>query len=202
MTLKTKSSDAVSSILNMSGRRGFISRVCGAAVTTALVSTTGRSLLMPVVAETTEAAELSNTNSRINQAYKMREKAARYQRDLPVPNNSRNGDEELYPTKIANYTKGLQHDDTGRVAPADYDALVNALATEDFTKIETLVLGGGLKLVNPQAGICFGLEGGDSHHFGIIAPPAFSSAQQAGEMAELYWHSPATYLSRATKPIL
>jgi membrane-associated phospholipid phosphatase len=190
MTLRIKSSEPVSSIRSTpSDRRRFLGRAGRAVVTTALAGTTGRPFLRGIATETAGPAESSNPHSRIEQAYEMREKAALYQRGLPVPNNSSNGDEELYPTKIASYTKALQHDDVGRVVRGDYDSFVNALTTGDFGKIETLVLGGGLKLVNPQAGVCFGLEGGDSHHFGIIAPPAFSSAEQAGELAELYWQA-------------
>ncbi len=190
MTLRIKSPDPVSSIRSPpSGRRHFLNRAARGLVTTAIVSTTARSVLNGFPTETAEAAGSSNTNSRIDQAFEMREKAALYQRSLAVPNDLSNGDEELYETKIANYTKALQHDGTGRVVRADYDAVVSALTTGDSDKLEKLTLGGGLKFVNPQAGVCFGLEGGDSHHFGLIAPPTFNSAEQAGEMAELYWQA-------------
>ena len=46
-----------------------------------------------------------------------------------------------------------------------------------------------MRLSNPQGGLGFGLEGSDSHYFTIAEPPKFASAQQAGEMAELYWQS-------------
>jgi hypothetical protein len=203
MTLRIKFSDPVSSIRSTpSGRRRFLSRAGRAVVTTALASTTGRPFLRGFATETAEAAGSSNGHSRIEQAYEMREKAARYQEGLPVPNNSTNGDEELYPNKIASYTKGLPHDEIGRVVPAPYHALVSALASGESVRIEKLELGGGLKLVNPQAGLCFGLEGADSHHFGIAAPPSFGSAEQAGEMTELYWQAlTLMFLSRAIKAI-
>ena len=57
---------------------------------------------------------------------------------------------------------------------------------DDF---EAIPLGGTTKLVNPQAAYAFELAGPDSHHLGIIAPPAFSSPWIAGEMAEAYWQS-------------
>jgi hypothetical protein len=119
----------------------------------------------------------------------MREQAARYQEGLPGPNNFTNRDEELYPNRIASYSKALPHDELGRVVPASYTELVSALEDGESARIERLQLGGGLKLVNPQAGLCFGLEGADSHHFELAAPPSFGSAEQAAEMTELYWQA-------------
>ena len=172
-----------------SGRRRFLSRAGGAAVATVIASRIGAPSLNSLAAETAGAPESSNPDARIDEAYEMREKAALYQKCLPVPNNLTNGDEELYPNRIANYAKALQHDDIGGVVPAAYTALTSALASGELAKIESLILGGTMKLSNPLAGLCFGLEGGDSHHFGMAAPPRFGSAEQAGEMAELYWQA-------------
>jgi hypothetical protein len=44
-----------------------------------------------------------------------------------------------------------------------------------------------MKLVNPCAGSCFGLQGADSHHLSIPAAPAVQTAWAADEMVELYW---------------
>ena len=43
------------------------------------------------------------------------------------------------------------------------------------------------KLVNPQAALAYALEGADSHQLKITAAPAFDTAEEAGEMIELYW---------------
>jgi hypothetical protein len=43
------------------------------------------------------------------------------------------------------------------------------------------------KLVNPQAALAFQMDGADSHHLGIRIPPAFASAEAAGEIPEDYW---------------
>lgn len=189
-TMRTNSSDTVvSSRPTSSGRRRFLGRAGGAAVATVVASRIGPPSVNPLGPETANAAETQKPRSRVDQAYEMREKAARYQKGLPVPNNATNGDEELYPSKIANYAKALPHDEIGRVDPAAYLALTSALASGEQAKIESLILGGGTKLSNPQAGLCFGLEGGDYHHFGIAKPPGFASAEQAGEMAELYWQA-------------
>jgi hypothetical protein len=43
------------------------------------------------------------------------------------------------------------------------------------------------RLVNPQAGLAFDLEGIDSHQLAAPCAPAFSSAEEIGEIAENYW---------------
>jgi hypothetical protein len=172
-----------------SGRRRFLGRACGAAIATVVASKTDPPILKPFATAVAEAGGSPTRHSRIEQAYEMREQAARYQEGLPGPQNFTNCDEELYPNRIANYTKGLPHDELGRVVPATYAELVGALENGDSARLEKLQLGGGLKLVNPQAGLCFGLEGADYHHFELAAPPNFASAEQAGEMTELYWQA-------------
>ncbi len=125
--------------------------------------------------------------TRRTQAYWIRVEAANANFLRPVPCHDSNGDEERYSTKIASFSKGLPHDSLGHVLPAAYDSLLHALATglpDDFEKIP---LAGVRKLVNPQAGQAFDLEGIDAHA-GYQAPaPAFASAQQAGEIVESYW---------------
>ena len=43
--------------------------------------------------------------------------------------------------------------------------------------------------MDPGSGYAYDLEGTDSHQLGLPPAPAFASAQQAGEMVELYWMS-------------
>lgn len=145
-----------------SGRRRFLGRACGAAIATVVASTSDQPILKPFATAVAQAGS-PNRSSRIEQAYEMREQAARYQEGLAAPSHSTNGDEELYPNKIASYSKALQHDEIGRVVPAAYSEFVSALASGESARIERLQLGGGLKLVNPQAALGFGLEGADSH---------------------------------------
>ncbi len=132
---------------------------------------------------------LVNPGDRTEQAYEMRLHAALVQKRLPHATQQTNGDEDLYPTRIASYSKSLPHTDTGEVDGDAYVALIRALSAGTTTAFQTLPLGGAMRLSNPQAGLGFGLEGGDSHYFVIVASPTFASAQQAGEMAELYWQS-------------
>ena len=48
-------------------------------------------------------------------------------------------------------------------------------------------MGGSVKLVNPQAGLAFDMEGLDSHQFRMPPAPALASAERAGEAVESYW---------------
>src|SRR5688572_20327808 len=121
------------------------------------------------------------------QAWQLRTEAARLERDRPLADHSTNGDEARYPGKIANYSKGLPHNALGEVDLAAYNTMLHALNTgapEDFERIPT---GGVTKLVNPQAGLAFAMQGSDSHATSMRPAPAFSSAEQAAEVAENYW---------------
>jgi membrane-associated phospholipid phosphatase len=48
-------------------------------------------------------------------------------------------------------------------------------------------MSGSAKLVNPQAGLAFDMQGPDSHALAMRAAPRFDSAEQASEIAENYW---------------
>ena len=137
--------------------------------------------------------------ARRNMARKVRDEAAEAEFLEPVPLHANNGDEARYPNKIGNATKGLRHDPhTGEVEIEDYDALLAALANGEFAAIESLATNGHLgcsdparqrRFVNPQSAYAFDLEGIDSHQLAQPPAPAFASAQEAGEMVELYWMS-------------
>jgi hypothetical protein len=63
------------------------------------------------------------------------------------------------------------------------------LNSQKHSDAENIIIGFGRKLVNLEAGFAYDLEGGDSHTFTAVPPPAFSSAQNAAEMIELYWQA-------------
>ena len=101
-----------------------------------------------------------------------------------------NRDEAAYhPTTVANFTKGLPHNALGEGERPAYEALLQALTTGQSAAFEAIPLGGQLLLANPQAAYAFELEGLDPHDLMIPAPPAFSSAEMAAEMVELYWQA-------------
>ena len=133
----------------------------------------------------------AETSERIRLGVAERESSVR------IPNHEDNGDEALYPSKIGNYSKNLKHDSTtGEVDPAAYEAMIAAISTGRFADFEALATNGHFgsadktvqrRLVNPGSGYAFDLEGTDSHQLKLAPAPAFASAQEAGEMAELYW---------------
>jgi hypothetical protein len=74
--------------------------------------------------------------------------------------------------------------------------MIAAISTGRFADFEALSTNGHFgasdpttqrRLVNPGSGYAFDLEGTDSHQLKLRPAPAFASAQEAGEMAELYW---------------
>ncbi len=107
----------------------------------------------------------------------------------PAPALPTNGDEDTYPTKIASYSKGLPHNDRGEVELPAYNAFLKALTTRQHADFEAVPLGGRVKFANPQAAYASTVEGLNLRSLALSAPPAFASAETAGEMVELYWHA-------------
>ena len=71
----------------------------------------------------------------------------------------------------------------GLVVPEAYAALRHAMSTADPADFDAIPRGGVAKLSNPQSAFAFQMDGADSHQLGIRVPPAFASAETAGEMA-------------------
>lgn len=146
------------------------------------------------------------SNRRASDCAKLRRDAAQTgllntPQNLQHPTNS---DEDLYPNKIGNYSKGLPHNNDGTVVLSAYQALVKAVnsgASQDFNAIP---LGGNRKLTNPQAGLAFDLEGLDAHALVQQPPPTFASREQAAEISENYWMAllrDVPYAEYSTSPI-
>ncbi len=172
-------------------RRAFLGQVSGAAAATLAAGLVGTPSRLDANAASMNAAGMApgEGHERRWQAYRRRHDAALAHSNLPLPTFPTNGDEELYPTKIANYTKGLPHNALGEVDLSAYTAFPKALTTGRPAAFEAIPLGGLVKFANPQAAYAFELEGDDPHQLDMIAPPAFSSAWTAGEMVELYWQA-------------
>ena len=126
-------------------------------------------------------------NDRRSRALQVRIQTAIAQRRRRVGRAETNGDEQALPSLVGNYSKGLPHDSLGEVDRSAYGALLRAVTSADFADFEAIPLGGTAKLVTPMAAFAFQLEGADSHALRIRACPSFSSEEQAGELAELYW---------------
>ncbi len=122
-------------------------------------------------------------------ARRLRVEAAELAMLRPQPDHPGNGEENLYPARIASYSKGLPHDARGLVVPAAYAMLRRALASRSPADFERIPMGtgGGRKLVNPQAGFAYSLAGTDSYALALPPPPRIDEPEHSGEMGELYW---------------
>jgi hypothetical protein len=131
--------------------------------------------------------------SRQSAALAVREEAAKIAFRRSVPSHLSNSEESDYRNSagelnyIANFHKGLNHNALGEVVAADYRAMVRALNTGSVDSFEAIPLGLGRKLTNPQSGLAFDLEGPDGHSLAMPPAPRIDSAENAAEMAELYW---------------
>lgn len=139
------------------------------------------------VAEAEELAPLDGDDRR-DRAYKVRQSAAIAEKQRPVLPGLTNGDEELYPNRIASFSKCLPHNTTtGEVDPAAYQTMLDAIESGQFAAFDAVPKAGTFRLANPLGGLGFNLEGPDNR--AVIAPPPhrLDSAELAAEMAELYW---------------
>lgn len=175
-------------------RRQFLGRVGTATAATIAAGTIGFEPLMSALGTGTAQAQKAEggISPRAQQAYDQRVAAAAAERDLPEAPQTPNGDETTYANKIGSFSKGLPHNNLGEVDLAAFNALVTAMNTGNPADFEAIPMGMGnpalqRKLVNPQSGLAFDMEGADSHHLVMPPPPAFNSAWQAAEMAENYW---------------
>ena len=145
---------------------------------------------------------------RANRALQIRIEAALRERAVPITGHPDNNDEERYRDQnyLGSFSKGLRHNpNTGEVNREAYRALRTAIESEQFSAFESLTPFLGCSspalqrpFVNPLAGNGFDLEASDPAQAAIIEngvtrpfspAPAFASAEEAGEMVELYWMS-------------
>jgi membrane-associated phospholipid phosphatase len=173
------------------GRRKFLGKCSGLTAATLAAGAIG---LEPFVASKRAEALAGDgrylfAEPRRKQAFKIRRDAAAEQRDLPLPTEIVNGDEVAFSTRIGSYAKGLPHNDLGQVDGLAFNLLLNACQTGRPADFEAVPLGGTAKQISPQAGLCYQLDGADSHHLSLATPPAFASAWEASEMVEVYWQA-------------
>jgi hypothetical protein len=128
-----------------------------------------------------------DTRQRRQRAFAIRRDAAIFQRDRASQTSIDNGDEQLYPNRIASFTKCLPHNQLGEVNLDAYNALISALASGRPQDFESIPLGGTVKFANPQASYCYSMVGADPAALASPPAPTFNSAETAGEMVEDYW---------------
>jgi hypothetical protein len=128
-------------------------------------------------------------DDRIKESYDLRVDAAKLELEQGTVRHPANGDEAQFPSGIANFTKGLAHDQFGETDVATYQNYLTALGAGSQAALEALTLGGKVPLINPLAGLAFDLEGTDSHQLAIPSAAPFPSAQRAAETVEVYWQA-------------
>lgn len=168
-------------------RRSFLGGVAGMAAGT-LAGGVG---LIAATAPAPEAGAIeiapTSPNQRRAAAHQLRVQASVAELQKGAIAHPTNGDEELYPNFIANFTKTLPHDGLGEVDVPSYLQLLDALESGDLAAFDAIPQGVGGALLNPLGGLAFTLDGADAPAIGVAPPPAFASAEMAAMGAELYW---------------
>jgi hypothetical protein len=141
------------------------------------------------IARVTANVGAKNTASRHDESLERRRAAALLRHRRRSPRDLTNGDEDRYPDRVGNYSKGLPHNDIGQVDSHAYDAMLAALRSGHSRDFARIPLVGTFNLVNPQAAFTFTLHGADSHDIDLAAPPPLDSAEAAADMVEVYWQS-------------
>jgi hypothetical protein len=169
-------------------RRSFLTSA-GIGATATAAAAIGPALLLPAGADATEddGDGDDHDGSRADRAFKVRLHAAKEEREIPIPPQINNGDEARYNNFIGSYSQGLPHNSIGEVDPNAYEALLVAVRSGNPSDFGNIPLGGTTKLVDPQGGLAFTLQGTDVGQLTIPPAPKLASAERAGEMVEDYW---------------
>lgn len=165
-------------------RRTFLKGIGAAALAVPLAA--GTAGAVPDVLSDPKSRTL-DIKARHNQAFQKRLKAASFDRKIKVPAHPTSGDEALYPSGIANFTKGFAHNSFGEIDQTAYAKYLAAVKTGKLADFEALPLGGNTPLVDPQAGIAFDLETCDASQNSIAAFSTLASPGFAAQMIEEYW---------------
>ena len=185
---RSNQNGAAAAAPNPLSRRSFFGRM---GASTALAAATGVGIptfLSSGIAKADDAdGDADDASSRRGRSYRIRKSAAIEERKIPTPSQISNGDEARYTNFIGNYSQGLPHNSIGEVDPAAYQALLTAVDTGKPSDFANIPLGGNTKLVDPQGGLAYDLEGTDSGQLTVPPSPKLASAERAGEMVEDYW---------------
>ncbi|HEX4954756.1 MAG TPA: vanadium-dependent haloperoxidase [Thermoanaerobaculia bacterium] len=149
----------------------------------------GLALAAGLPARGTKPADAAAGDPRLARAYAVRTQAAAKLLGRGPTQHRANGDEELYPDRAACFTKGLPHDEAGRVNPDSYRMYLRAIETGEQEAFHLLHLDAAARLANPQAAWAYDLIGPDASQPTVPAAPRLDSAEQAAEMVELYWQA-------------
>ncbi|MEM7101125.1 MAG: vanadium-dependent haloperoxidase [Pseudomonadota bacterium] len=110
----------------------------------------------------------------------------------PTQRSVDNSDEAKFAEDFrASFHKTLPQNDIGMVDRAAYLQLRSALIRADYNALAAVPLDplADRGLANPLAAYTYEMLGADSWALRMPAPPQFTSANQAGEMVEVYWQA-------------
>jgi hypothetical protein len=171
-------------------RRAFLKGIGAASATIPLaaIAASAASNRMPDVLSEPGSGQL-NLKARPPQAFSKRLAAAVDDLKVPTPNHPTNGDEALYPSGIANFTKGFPHNSFGEIVPSVYASYLAAVKTGKRADFDALTLGGTEPLVDPQAGLAYDLETYDPSQNAIPPFNTLTSPGLAAQMIEAYWQA-------------
>ena len=110
------------------------------------------------------------TNRRVMEAMQLRVAEAVDDAKVRAATNRDNGDEARYPNKGGTYTKGLPHDQYGRVDLNAYQIFKRALNSGDPSDFAAIPMGGTRTLNGPQAGLAFCLVALDNARSSRASP--------------------------------
>jgi membrane-associated phospholipid phosphatase len=148
----------------------------------ALFGAMALTLAMPVLADELDPL---TPMERHQQAYDYREAQAMANKNMLPASHPSNADETHVAKFQGQFHKTLPHDNKGIVDSTAYNTLLDAIHLGTLAAFEA-VPGGPVKLANPLAAQVYGLEGRDSHDYGMKPAPSLSSAETAAEMVEDY----------------
>ena len=180
-------------------RRGLTRRgMLGASAAAAFLAGAGGLAAAPALAGAADRAKFDGQRlvgfgpdaaQRRSAVFRMRVDAARANLQGFIGVQMNNGDEGRYADYRASFTKTLPHNAFGEVDPAAYQRLLAAIDSGEFDDFEQVPLSpqADRKLANPQGAWKYEITGWDSHETWMRPAPAFTSAETAAEMGEVYW---------------
>ena len=173
-------------------RRQFLGRVGAAAIVAGAMATPRTASAQSSGGTGGAAIPPGVSNPRVIESFELRVSEAINDALLGPAVNQNNGDDARYADKGGTYTKGLPHDQFGRVNLTAYASFKKALASGKFSDFENIIVGGTRTQNGPQGGLAFDLEAPDNVQFGqpqVPPAPTIASDQTATEMLEHYWAS-------------
>lgn len=169
-------------------RRAFLKGM-GAASLTLPIASIASGAHKPRMPDVLSGPGTLNLKTRRDQSFNNRVNAAADDHQVkPAPQIS-NGDEQTYPSGIANFTKGFPHNAFGEVDPSVYAAYLAAVKTGRRQDFDALTMGGTERLVDPQSGIAFDLETIDQSQSAIPPFDPLTSPGLAAQVIEVYWQA-------------